>query len=214
MRIIGATVAVVATAMILSSLANPALAAGKKGGGDNFFNNFGGFFDSFGSDNKRHPPKFGGPSFSGFPFGGGYGGGGGGKHHGKKGSASYTDNPGSPGVSGTNTIVYFGTCLNQAGFQQAGNADTDGFCLPYESLTGNEGSPGSGPSCTITTTSKSHGGGGVPTYARGGSEGGYGGGSTTSSQTVSGTCAAYQAANPAPTKPVHDWDDGEEEGGS
>jgi len=223
MRIIGATVAVVAAAVMISSLSNPALAAGKKSGGDNFFgksNPITEFFKGFQDNNDRgrgYGGGYGGGSGGGWHPGGGNGGGGGGGKG--KGQRTFFDNPGSPateGTSPTNTIVYFGTCLNLAGFSQGGNAGPDGFCLPYESLVGNEGnpgSPGSGASCTITTTSKSGGGGGYPTTSArgsGGSEGGYGQPSS-SSETVSGTCAAYQAANPPPNKPGHDWNDDEDD---
>lgn len=204
MRITATTVAVLATAAMLSSLASPAM-AGKKGGGNNFFDNLGSMFDSFGGGGDGYkPPKYNGPSFGG-------GGHGGGSHGGKKGSRSYTDNPGSPASSPTNTIVYFGTCLNLAGYQQAGNAAEDGYCVPFESLVGNEGGPGSGPTCTVTTTKKSHGGGSMG-YARGSGNGG----ETTTTETVNGTCAAYEAANPSNghDKPGHGDDEEEETSGS
>lgn len=176
MRISSTIVAALATAAILASLTTPALAG--KGGGNGFFNGFGSFFNFDGGGGPKGYKPWGG---------GGYGGG-----YNKHGNKSYQDNPGTPASPGTNTIVYFGTCLNLAGFQQAGNAGPDGYCLPFESLVGNEGSPGSGPTCTVTTTQKSYSGGEMSFASSS-----YGGGSaTTTTETVAGTCAAYQAANP------------------
>lgn len=50
-----------------------------------------------------------------------------------------TTNPYQPGYSTgsyTGGKVQFGTCLNLAGVQQAGDADGDGNCLPAQSLAG------------------------------------------------------------------------------
>lgn len=213
MRIIRVSVAVLAAAVMLSTLASPAMAAGKKGGGDSFFSNFGSVFDFGGGDRRGGSNGYNTPKPNNH-FGWGdqndrKGKGKGGKGGGHQGWMTFFDNPGTPPTSGTNTIVYFGTCLNLAGFQQAGNAGDDGDCLPFESLVGSEGSPGSGPTCTITKTTKSHGGG-TPSFARG-SNGNHQGGSTTSSETVSGTCAAYQAANPPKKGHEHgDHHEGEE----
>lgn len=162
--------------LMLSTLSNPAIAAGKKHGGNDFVQALSSLF------NSEHN--------------------GGGKHH-HFGKMTYQDNPGQQTGSDSNTIVYFGTCLNLAGVQQAGNAGADGYCLPYESLTGSVKGATS-PTCTVTTT---WGGGGheTPSFARGKSKGGGGGGSKT--ETVSGTCAEYQAANPPKEKPHHEDDD-------
>lgn len=213
MRTIRVSVAVMAAAVMLSTLASPAMAAGKKGGGDSFFDNLGSIFD-FGGDNRRggsngyNPPKpnhqFGGGD--GYGKGKGKGKGKGGGHHGGPFDVTFWDNPGTPRTSGTNTIVYFGTCLNQAGVQQAGNAGDDGYCLPFESLVGSEGNPGSGPTCTITKTKKSHGGG-TPSFARGSKGGSYGGSTTSETETVNGTCADYQAANPPKKGHEHEHDE-------
>lgn len=113
MRNIGTTVAVLATAAIIASVATPAAAGGKK-----YF----GFW------------KYDWSQVTIF-------------------------NPGTPAVPyspPTDTITYFGTCLNLAGYQQAGNADADGYCEPFESLVGNEGTPASPgtpgvpSSCSVT----------------------------------------------------------------
>jgi hypothetical protein len=163
------TAAVLAAAAIVSSLASPVLAKSQP--------------------RPQNPiEKF----FSGFS-GGSEGGGhrGGHHHHGKK---TYTDIPGTPATEGTKateTIVYFGTCNNLAGVQQAGNADANGFCLPFESLVGSEasaGSPGSGPSCAVTTRSRP-----TPSLGRMSSGGSNG---TETTTIVSGTCDSIKPQKP------------------
>jgi len=127
MRIVPTTVAVLATALMFSSLVGPAQAVSKYKSFD--------FLDIFGTPGK----------------------------------------PAQAGSSGTDTIVYFGTCKNLLGIVSAGNADDDGFCLPYESLTGDQGvsasgaTAGSDASCQITK-SWSYGeyseGGGSKTFTK------------------------------------------------
>ncbi len=67
--------------------------------------------------------------------------------------------PGTPGYGGHSAVesdVQFGTCKNLAGVVGGGNADEDGFCLPYDSMIGisavpaQAGTPGSPESCTVT----------------------------------------------------------------
>ncbi|MFY8030246.1 MAG: hypothetical protein ACOVO5_00270 [Devosia sp.] len=179
MRVIQTSVALLAAAALVSSMATPALSKSKPRPQQDFFESISNF------------------------FGGSHGGGGnGGGHHKNK---TYNDIPGTaaiPPSKATNTIVYFGTCNNLAGIQQAGNADADGFCLPFESLVGNEGgggSPGSGPSCAVTTKSKSW-------SQPSGGEGRYGGGPTWTETTtiVSGTCDSVKAAEPPKWQPKED----------
>jgi hypothetical protein len=233
MRKFRTIVAMFATAVMLSSLVSPAVAAGKKTSPNNFFgSSFGSVFD-FGGGSKSskkgksyQAPKSGGGSsnwfgwddggkkgkggkkgrsyqapkygsgssnWSGWDDGGKKGKKKGGKkgHHGGYFDITFFETPGTPYSAPTETIVYFGTCLNPAGFQMAGNAGPDGQCEPFESLVGSEGSPGTGPTCTITKTKKSHGS------------------SASTTQTVDGSCAAYQAAKPSWTG--HDKDDDEEQ---
>lgn len=71
-------------------------------------------------------------------------------HHRKK-TFTYIA-PDGPGPDGA---TYFGTCLNLAGFQQAGNAGADGFCLPYGSIVSSVSGSGY---CTTTRKMRSEGG--------------------------------------------------------
>jgi hypothetical protein len=189
MRAIQSAVALLAAVAIVSTFSTPVLAKSKTKPPQDFFQGLSNFFSgesgSYGGGNGY--------------YGGSYSGGSGGGHHKNK---IYNDIPGTaaiPPSKATNTIVYFGTCNNLAGIQQAGNADADGFCLPYESLIGSEasaGSPGSGPSCAVTTKSKSW-------SQPSGGERSYGGGPTWTETTtiVSGTCDSVKAAEPPKWQP-------------
>lgn len=76
--------------------------------------------------------------------------------------------------------------------QQAGNADENGFCLPFASLVGSEGSagsPGSGPSCAVTSSSQQP-------MTRGRNSG-----SSETPVILSGTCDSVKAAEEPPTRP-------------
>jgi hypothetical protein len=207
MRVTQTGVAILATAVLVLGATAPVMAKSKPQPRPDFFEGLSNFFSGEGFEKGPRKPggSYGGGSYGGGGGGeGGYNGGGFGffSGHVKK---DYTDIPGTPGTpatKATDTIVYFGTCKNLAGIQQAGNADEDGFCLPFESLVGSEassGTPGSGPSCAVTTSTKSWS---QPSEsARGFNGGGYGGTWTQTTTIVSGTCDSVKAAEPPKYEP-------------